>query len=237
MRTRGVLFDLYGTLIVYGDMEKAWNAWFAEIYKAFSDSGLDMTPEDFRPHCVGFFEKPEPRDETGLSVVERRLNRLAGEMNLEIPREQAIAAIEKSIDVWHDQVRLDPEVPAVLREIRRHRSLALVSNFDYAPYVQNLMVKWQLAPLFDVILVSDAVGVKKPHPDIFGRALLHMGLSSDQAIHVGDSQEDIEGAFGAGIRPVWIDRQRKDPWRAKHAAKLPQVTRITSLSQVLSALD
>ena len=237
MKTRGVLFDLYGTLIVYGNMEKAWNAWFAEIYQAFADNGLDMSPEDFRPHCVGFFEKPEPRDEIGRSVVERRLNRLAGEMNLEIPREQAIAAIEKSIDVWHDQVRLDPEAPAVLREIRRQRSLALVSNFDYAPYVQNLMVKWGLAPLFDVILVSDAVGVKKPHPEIFDRALLQMGLNSDQAIHVGDSQEDIDGASGAGIRPVWIDRQRKDPWRAKHAAALPQVTRITSLGQVLSALD
>lgn len=237
MRTQGVLFDLYGTLIVYGDMEKAWNAWFAEIYQAFSDSGLKMSPEAFRPHCIGFFEKPEPKDEKGQSVVERRLKRLAKEMDVEISRERGIAAIEKSIDVWHDQVRLDPEAQTVLQEIRKERSLALVSNFDYAPYVQNLMVRWNLAPMFDTILVSDAVGVKKPHPGIFDQALNRLGLRPDQAMHVGDSQEDIEGASGAGIRPVWIDRQRKDPWRAKHTAHLSNVTRITSLSQLLFNLD
>ena len=237
MRTRGVLFDLYGTLVVYGDMEKAWNAWFGEIYKAFSDSGLALSPEAFRPHCVGFFEKPEPQEEKGLSVVERRLKRLAAEMKVEIPRERAIAAIEKSIDVWHDQVRLDPEAPEVLKQVRRHRSLALVSNFDYAPSVRKLMAKLDLAPLFDALLVSDAVGVKKPHPDIFGQALQQMGLSADQVVHVGDSQEDIEGASGAGIRPVWIDRERKDPWRAKHSAHVSNVMRITSLGELLKALD
>ena len=35
MKTKGVLFDLYGTLIVYGDMEKAWNAWYDVIYETF----------------------------------------------------------------------------------------------------------------------------------------------------------------------------------------------------------
>ena len=143
-------------------------------------------------------------------------------------------AIERSIDVWHDQVRLDPEATEVLEKIRRKRSLALVSNFDYAPYVHNLLAKWKLSPLFDTILVSDAVGVKKPHPGIFHRALRQMGLAADQAVHVGDSQEDIEGAVGAGIRPVWIDRHRKDPWRARQAG---DVTRITSLGELLEHLD
>ena len=231
------MFDLYGTLVVYGDMEKAWEAWFTEIYRAFHDSGLAMSQEEFRPYCVGFFEKPEPQMQPGLSVVERRLQRLAAEMKVKIDRNRAVAAIEKSIDVWHDQVRLDPEAVNVLGQIRRRRSLALVSNFDYAPYVQNLMIKLELAPLFDTVLVSDAVGVKKPHPVIFDRALQQLGIRADQAVHVGDSQEDIEGAFGAGIRPIWIDRQRKDPWRAKQAAKIPSVTRITSLGELLNTLD
>ena len=234
MKTKGVLFDLYGTLVVYGDMEKAWNAWYDVIYETFQTSGLTLSHERFRPYCVGFFEKPEPPGNDDLSVVERRLQRLAGEMGTVIPKEKAVMAIERSIDVWHDQVRLDPEAIEVLEKIRRKRSLALVSNFDYAPYVHNLLAKWKLSPLFDTILVSDAVGVKKPHPGIFHRALRQMGLAADQAVHVGDSQEDIEGAVGAGIRPVWIDRHRKDPWRARQAG---DVTRITSLGELLEHLD
>ena len=234
MKTRGVLFDLYGTLMVYGDMETAWEAWYRVIYDLFQTNGLALSHEEFRAHCCGFFEKPEPAGNDELSVVERRLQRLAGEVGVVIPRDKAIAAIERSIDVWHDQVLLDPAAPEVLRKIRIKRSLALVSNFDYAPYVHNLMAKWNLGHLFDAILVSDAVGVKKPHPGIFDQALREMGLSASEAVHVGDSQEDIEGAAGAGIRPVWIDRHRKDRWRAR---QITDVTRITSLGQLLEILD
>ena len=48
MKTRGVLFDLYGTLIVYGEMEKAWNDWCDVIHDLFRRQGLSMTAAEFR---------------------------------------------------------------------------------------------------------------------------------------------------------------------------------------------
>ena len=79
MKTRGVLFDLYGTLIVYGEMEKAWNAWYDVIFEVFRANGLELSQSEFRPFCGGFFERPEPKDPgDDLTVVERRLHRLAG---------------------------------------------------------------------------------------------------------------------------------------------------------------
>ena len=235
MRIRGVLFDLYGTLIVYGDMEKAWDAWYSVIFDAFCTSGLSLTYGQFRPYCEGFFDRPEPVGfAEELTVVERRLQRLAEEVNVEMPRASALLAIEKSIHIWHDYVQIDPAAKDVLRLIGRNRSLALVSNFDYAPYVHDLMVRWELEPFFDTILVSDAVGVKKPHPDIFRQALQRLELSAEQTIHVGDSREDVEGALGAGIRPVWIDRQRNNRWQADPSMG---VTRISALSEILDMLD
>ncbi len=235
MKTRGVLFDLYGTLIIYGDMEKAWNSWYEVIYDAFRDSGLPLSAEQFRPYCEGFFERPEPCGEAAeRSVVERRLLRLAREVQVRVPQEVALQAIERSIDVWHDYVTIDPAAHDVLAQIGRTRSLALVSNFDYAPYVHDLMVRWQLEPLFDTILVSDAVGMKKPQAGIFEQALQRLDLLPEQAIHVGDSQEDVEGALSAGIRPVWIDRNRGGRWQAP--AELP-VRRISGLPELLELLD
>lgn len=235
MKTRGVLFDLYGTLIVYGEMEPAWNAWCDVIHDAFCQHGLSMTAAEFRPHCSGFFDKPEPADTIeGLTVVERRLHRLAGDLQVKLPPEQALQAIEQALGVWHDFVRLDDEAADVLAEIGRTRSVALVSNFDYAPYVYRLLTRWELAPLFDSIVVSDAVGVKKPHPGIFEQALRELALSPTEVVHVGDSQEDIEGATGVGIRPVWIDRHRKDRWRAQPGVP---VARIAGLSELLPLLD
>ncbi len=236
MKTRGVLFDLYGTLAVYGEMDKAWSAWYEVIFGLFSANGMTLSQTEFRPYCGGFFERPEPLDTENneLSVVERRLQRLAGEVRVAIPRAAARQAIEKSIDVWHDYVYLDPEAREVLREIGGNRSIALVSNFDYAPYVHRLMVDWKIDSLFDTILVSDAIGVKKPHPGIFNHALRALALQPEETVHVGDSREDIEGAASAGIRPVWIDRQRKDRWRAQPEAG---VTRIGALTELLGVLD
>ena len=118
--------------------------------------------------------------------------------------------------------------------IGQTRSLALVSNYDYAPYVHDLMVRWKLRPLFDAILVSDAVGCKKPHAGIFEQALQRLALLPEQVIHVGDSQEDVEGAIAAGIRPVWIDRNRQGCWRAPDNLS---VQRISLLPELLTLLD
>lgn len=235
MKTRGVLFDLYGTLIIYGDMEKAWNAWYDVIYAAFRTSGLQLSQAQFRPFCEGFFERPEPAGYAAEhSVVERRLQRLAQEMQVPLAQGLALQAIEQSIEVWHEYVRIDPCAREVLATIGRTRSLALVSNFDYAPYVHELMGRWELEPLFDTILVSDAIGVKKPHAGIFEQALQRLNLKPEQVIHVGDSQEDVEGALGAGIRPVWIDRNRRGRWRAPVN---PSIRRIAALPQLLELLD
>ena len=153
---------------------------------------------------------------------------------MDLAQSVALSAIERSIDVWHDYVQIDPSAREILATIGQSRSLALVSNFDYAPYVHELMIRLELAPLFDTILVSDAVGVKKPHPGIFEQALQRLSLSPGETIHVGDSQEDVEGAIGAGIRPVWIDRNRPGRWRA--SSELP-VSRISSLQELLALLD
>ena len=97
------------------------------------------------------------------------------------------------------------------------------------------MTRWNLESLFDTILVSDAIGIKKPHPGIFEQALRELDITASEAIHVGDSREDIEGATAAGIRPVWIDRQQsKDHWRARPEA---DVMRIASLNELLDLLD
>ena len=169
-----------------------------------------------------------------MTVVERRLHRMAQELNVAIPRREALQAIEQALNVWHDFVRIEPDTVAVLTEIGSCRSVALVSNFDYAPYVYRLLTQWELGPLFDRVLISDAVGVKKPHPGIFEEALRQLNLQPTEVMHVGDSQEDIDGATRAGIRPVWIDRSRKDRWRAQPQA---EVVRIGALTELLPLLD
>ena len=69
----------------------------------------------------------------------------------------------------------------------------------------------------DVIIDSGVVGVRKPEPAIFGLALEALGITADEAIHVGDSLiTDVGGARAAGIRPIHIDPFRICPHRDDH---------------------
>ena len=221
--------------MIYGDMQKAWDVWFRIFHAAFAEAGLSMNPEEFRPFCKNFFEQPEPavlQDE--FTVVERRMHALAASVGVKGDREKFRQAIEESITSWHDYVHLDPEAIPLLAEIKTTRPLVLVSNFDYAPHVNNLIEQLGISGLFNTLVVSDAVGVKKPDRAIFDIALERVGLHPSEVIHVGDSPEDIDGALAAGIRPLWIDRS------GNHTADRPtwkSVPRINSLRQVLTYLE
>jgi putative hydrolase of the HAD superfamily len=74
------------------------------------------------------------------------------------------------------------------------------------------------------VTLSSEVGVTKPRPAIFARALARHGVEPAEALHVGDSPaEDAEGARAAGLAAVLIDRA------GRHAER-PGVARIDSLT-------
>lgn len=83
--------------------------------------------------------------------------------------------------------------------------LAVISNFDER--LPRLLERLDLASPFEVIVWSQSVGVEKPHPRIFATALERLGVAPARALHVGDrAREDVEGALGAGLAALRIDR-------------------------------
>ena len=54
------------------------------------------------------------------------------------------------------------------------------------------------------ILISEEVGVMKPHPALFARAAAEAGFEPHALLYVGDSlRSDVEGAEGAGWQAAW----------------------------------
>jgi putative hydrolase of the HAD superfamily len=83
--------------------------------------------------------------------------------------------------------------------------LAVISNFDER--LPRLLESLDLAAPFEVIVWSQAAGVEKPHPRIFEVAIERLGVAPARALHVGDRvREDVEGALGAGMAALRIDR-------------------------------
>jgi putative hydrolase of the HAD superfamily len=104
-----------------------------------------------------------------------------------------------------------PEVAAVLDALReRGHALAVVSNWDVS--LHDVLERTGLADRFDAVVVSAEIGVAKPDPEPFRRALAALGEAASGALHAGDSvDEDVAGARAAGVMPVLVDRDGGAP--------------------------
>lgn len=212
----GVFFDLYGTLLILGDMKRAWSDWMEVLYGSLCSAEMAVTREKFGDCCHQFFGKEEPIAgiSDGLTVFERRINRLAANLGAQIGLRQLKETAARAVNAWQKQVQLDPDAPAVLSALAEHKTLALISNFDHPPHTRRVLHETGLAKRFDSVVISGEVGIKKPNPGIFKIALEQTGLNADEVVYVGDTQEDVDGATAAGIKPILIARP-EDPERPR----------------------
>ena len=66
-----------------------------------------------------------------------------------------------------------------------------------------------VADIVDAVVVSEEFGVNKPDPAIFNHALSLIGASASETLFVGDNTEaDIGGASGVGMRTAWMSHGR-----------------------------
>ncbi len=207
---RGVFFDLYGTLFVYGDMKKAWADWLHQFFISLSDLGLTLSEEGFAKKCERFFGKAEPSlCEQNLTIFEKRIKSFCTSLEINIYDEDVASIADLTAGKWQESIELDQNAIPVLKELKESKILGLVSNFDHPRHVRKYLFKYGLDCLFETIIISGEVGVKKPDPDIFKPALSATGLKPDEVVYVGDVDVDVEAANAAGIMPLLIKRQDK----------------------------
>ncbi len=83
------------------------------------------------------------------------------------------------------------------------------------------------------VIVSDELGVAKPHPGAFLALSRALGASPEHTYFVGDNPlTDIIGAQRAGMRAIWFDLGE----HAYPADQAPPFARITAFDQLLALL-
>jgi putative hydrolase of the HAD superfamily len=208
MTFKGVFFDLYGTLLVYGDMRAGWADWLTEFYERLTANGLSMSKDAFAQRCDGFFSRSVPASEDdGLTLYERRIQTLAKELGVDLGEVQTQKTADATATAWEQYVTLDPEAKKVLTALRQSRTVGLISNHDHPPHVYLLLSRLRLAGFFDVVVISGEVGVQKPDPRIFEMAVRQVKLQPREVVYIGDTSGDVHGALDAGLCPILIRRE------------------------------
>lgn len=104
-----------------------------------------------------------------------------------------------ALDEWEANVGMvDTDMLAVLRGVRRHCTVAVLSNGTTR--LRRDLHALDLIDEFDLILNTAEIGVAKPDPDVFRHALQALDVASTDALFIDDLAENVAGAASVGLR-------------------------------------
>jgi putative hydrolase of the HAD superfamily len=209
MTIKGIVFDLYGTLI---DIETDES--MEEIYRAIAHyltyHGMYLHRWEVRERYYRIMkQQKEVRGEEYPEIdVEAIWNEFLMQEGIrsELIRGQlakVIAHIYRAIS--RNRLQLYPDVKRVLNELQAKYRLALISDAQSCYALPEIRAVG-LEGYFDPIVISSHYGFRKPDSRLFQRALDKLKLGPAEVIWVGnDMFRDIHGAKQVGIKSIFID--------------------------------
>jgi putative hydrolase of the HAD superfamily len=199
-----ILLDALGTLVDFEDPAPLLRAALAERHGV--EVGDEQARAAVRAEIATYrSEHGAAGDRAALAALRRRCAEVVRDALAPAADGVGLGALTDTIV---DCFRFTPypEVVAVLDELRgRGHPLAVVSNWDVS--LHEVLERTGLRPYFGAVVVSAEIGVAKPDPEPFRRALRAVGAVAADALHAGDRlDEDVAGALAAGVTPVLVDR-------------------------------
>jgi 2-haloacid dehalogenase len=116
-----------------------------------------------------------------------------------------------------------PEVRDTLQRLRAAGFATAILSNGTAAMLASAVAHARLDTLLDTVLSIDAVGVYKPHPDVYRLATQHFGVEPHAIAFQSANGWDAWGAAAYGMRVVWCNRsgQRHErlPGRPEHVVE------------------
>lgn len=196
-----VLFDWGDTLMEWRGDDELLAAGHRAGLAAIGRGDVALT-QHFVEHYLPLFLVPGTIEEIEYPGLVRRL---LGEFGIEPSDPELDAFLEAEHAAWAPARSLGATTHALLEALRsRGLKLGLVSNaFDPPHLLHRDLADAGVAERLDVALFSSEVGTRKPHPEIFERALVALEVEPEAALFVGDRlYEDVLGASRLGMRTV-----------------------------------
>jgi len=209
MAIKGILFDLYGTLI---DIETDES--LEEIYRGIAHyltyHGVYLHRWEVRDRYYQIMkQQKEDRGEEYPEIdVEAIWNTFLEQEGIEAaPARRDLSRILAHLyrGISRKRLQLCPDVKMVLDDLQPHYRMALVSDAQPG-YALPEIKAVGLGGYFDPIILSGHYGFRKPDARLFAKSLDILKLTPAEVIYVGnDMYRDIYGASRLGIKTLFVD--------------------------------
>ena len=226
---KGYIFDYGGTLDTGGQH------WGKVIWHAYERQQVPVSEEAFRDAYVhaertlGKNPIIQP-DFTFYKTIETKI-RIQLEYLQEKNDVSSVSSYLKPLtdSLYEATVKETAKSREVLLQLKQQYPMVLVSNF-YGN-IATVLKEFKLDGIFDTIIESAVVGVRKPDPQIFTLGVEALGMQPDEVVVVGDSMDkDIIPAGKAGCHTVWF---KGEGWTNDPVDESPAGKVITDLTQIL----
>jgi 2-haloalkanoic acid dehalogenase type II len=171
----------------FSTLAASWRAgFFTEIHAAFTNNS-----------------PPESIDITHRRVLEN----LLADRNITLP-DWDERVREKLVAAWHTQPAWPDAIPALeaLKSSKRYFIIVLANG---TTRLQLDLIRSSGLP-FHTLLSSELLGIQKPRPEMYERALELLGVGAGEACMVASHAYDVRAAKKVGLKTVYIWRSTED---------------------------
>ncbi|HWE32809.1 MAG TPA: HAD family phosphatase [Solirubrobacteraceae bacterium] len=180
-----------------------------DTFTAFGEA-YGIWPEQLGNAFVGLMERnganPIFELETGRMTESQFLRSLGAELTEQLGRPVEMAGFGEH---FFEHLQPNEQMIEYMRELReRGYKLAICTN-----NVREWEARWRamlpVDEIFEVIIDSGFVGMRKPEPQIYELTLERLGVDAAQALLIDDVELNCQGARDVGIAAVWFQSDQQ----------------------------
>ena len=189
---KAVLFDLDGTLL---NRDKSIELFINQQYERLYEL-LSHVPKE--QYISRFIEL----DNHGYVWKDKVYQQLIDEFNISSVTWEEL--LQDYLEEFKHHCVGFPHICEMLEGLKNNKiALGMISN-GYGQFQMDNIKALDIEKYFDVILVSEWEGIKKPNPQIFMNALEKLNVEPSESVFIGDHPEnDVKAARNVGMKGIW----------------------------------
>ena len=201
-----IFFDIDETLF---DNKSAQNFAALKLYNEFQDLHVIYQKSAFPQRWNEVTEKYVQLFLVNkISFQQQRRNRLRKIFQKDFTNSEADEIFDIYLKFYEKNWQLFDDVIPCLNKLRP-RKLGIISNGDKYQQRQKLR-DLNILDRFEVIVISDDIGISKPNPEIFWHGCKKANENLAKCYYVGDDlHTDAEAASEAGLKGIWLNREQE----------------------------
>lgn len=183
---KAVIFDMDGLMI---DSERVTFECYQEILK-----GMNLTmSEDFYKTLLG---KPIK------GIYQRFYDVYGNDFPIENVIKDVHALMAKRFET--EGVPIKTGLKSLLEYLKEKNYKTIVATSSNRDRVDTILAQAEITEYFDDSICGDEVTKGKPNPEVFLKSCQKLGVSTDEAIVLEDSEAGIQASYDAGIKVICI---------------------------------